>query len=42
MNMRCNEYITYRFAGHGFQGADDANANEQTMRFLLTHLRWAQ
>ena len=33
------EFITYRFAGHGFSGKDDIDANQQVMRFLLAHLK---
>ena len=33
------EYLSYPSAGHGFEGADDVDANQQTMRFLMTHLR---
>jgi len=33
------EFITYRFAGHGFSGKDDIDANQQAMRFLLAHLK---
>jgi dipeptidyl aminopeptidase/acylaminoacyl peptidase len=33
------EFITYRFAGHGFSGRDDIDANQQVMRFLLAHLK---
>jgi len=32
------EFITYRFAGHGF-GKDEIDANQQAMRFLLAHLK---
>jgi dipeptidyl aminopeptidase/acylaminoacyl peptidase len=32
------ESITYRFAGHGFSGKDEIDANQQAMRFLLAHL----
>ena len=33
------EFITYRFAGHGFSGKDDIDANQQAMRFLLAYLK---
>ena len=33
------EFMTYRFAGHGFSGKDDIDANQQVMRFLLAHLK---
>ena len=33
------EFITYRFAGHGFSGKDEIDANQQVMRFLLAHLK---
>jgi dipeptidyl aminopeptidase/acylaminoacyl peptidase len=36
-----HEFISYRFAGHGFSGADDIDAKQQAMRFLLTHLKWS-
>jgi dipeptidyl aminopeptidase/acylaminoacyl peptidase len=32
------EFISYRFAGHGFSGKDEIDANQQAMRFLLAHL----
>ena len=32
------EFLSYRFAGHGFSGVDDIDANQQAMRFLLAHL----
>jgi dipeptidyl aminopeptidase/acylaminoacyl peptidase len=32
------EFISYRFAGHGFSGEDEIDANQQAMRFLLAHL----
>ncbi len=32
------EFLSYRFAGHGFSGADDIDANQQALRFLLAHL----
>lgn len=32
------EYISYRSAGHGFEGADDLDATQQAMRFLRAHL----
>ncbi len=32
------DHITYRFAGHGFSGKDEIDANQQAMRFLLAHL----
>ena len=33
------EYLTYRFAGHGFRGKDSIDANQQILRFLSGHLR---
>jgi dipeptidyl aminopeptidase/acylaminoacyl peptidase len=33
------EFISYRFAGHGFSGKDEIDANQQAMRFLLAHLK---
>ena len=33
------EFISYRFAGHGFYGKDEVDANQQVMRFLLAHLK---
>jgi dipeptidyl aminopeptidase/acylaminoacyl peptidase len=33
------EFISYRFAGHGFSGKDEIDANQQAMRFLLAHLQ---
>jgi dipeptidyl aminopeptidase/acylaminoacyl peptidase len=33
------EFISFRFAGHGFFGKDDIDANQQAMRFLLAHLK---
>jgi len=32
------EFVTYRFAGHGFSGTDEIDANQQAMRFLLAHM----
>lgn len=32
------EYLTYRFAGHGFLGNDSIDANQQVLRFLSTRL----
>jgi len=33
------EFISYRFAGHGFSGKDDIDANQQALRFLSAHLK---
>jgi dipeptidyl aminopeptidase/acylaminoacyl peptidase len=32
------ESIAYRFAGHGFSGKDEIDANQQALRFLRAHL----
>lgn len=32
------EYLSYESAGHGFEGSDEVDANQQTMRFLTAHL----
>jgi len=33
------EYLTYRFAGHGFSGKDSIDANQQVLRFLSARLK---
>lgn len=38
-NGKPYEYLTYRFAGHGFAGKDSIDANQQVLRFLTAHLK---